>query len=66
MTDRFHSLTVVLERDTRDDDCESLILAIKQLRGVMSVTGTVATPDSHMAEQRALMTLRKKLYGLLE
>jgi len=66
MTDRFHSLTVVLEQDTRDDDCEALISAIKQLRGVATVTGVVSSPDSHMAEQRALMTLRKKLYQALE
>jgi len=26
----------------------------------------VSSPDSHMAEQRALMTLRKKLYQALE
>lgn len=33
MTDRFHTLTVVLEHDMRDDDAQALISAIGQLRG---------------------------------
>lgn len=32
MTDRFHSLTVVLEGNIREDDAESLINAILHLR----------------------------------
>lgn len=35
MTDRYHTLTVVLERDMRDDDAAALIAAIGQLRGVI-------------------------------
>ena len=42
MTDRFHSLTVVLEREIRDDDAEPIIAAIKMIKGVAEVTGEVA------------------------
>ena len=42
MTDRYNALTVVMEKDMRDDDAEALIAAIRQLRGVLSVSGNVA------------------------
>lgn len=64
MSDRYHSLTVVLEHDVRDDDCEVLMAAIRQLRGVASVTGHVADFDSHMAEERARLKLGKELLGI--
>jgi hypothetical protein len=43
MTDRFHSLTVVLEKDMRDDDAKSLQEAISHLRGVCMVTGNTSS-----------------------
>jgi hypothetical protein len=64
MSDRYHGLTVVLEKDFRDDDCEVLLAAIRQLRGVASVTGHVADFDSHMAEERARLKLGKELLGI--
>jgi hypothetical protein len=39
MTDRYHALTVVLDREIRTDDAEDIINAIKQLRHVVDVTG---------------------------
>ena len=65
MSDRFHSLTVVLEKDMRDDDAKSLIQAIKQLRGVINVTGNVANIESHMAEERARHELSKQILDIL-
>lgn len=65
MTDRFHSLTVVLEKDIRSDDAEGLIQAIRHMRGVLSVTGRVSDPDSHMAEERARRELGQKLWEIL-
>lgn len=66
MTDRYHTLTVVLEHDMRDDDCASTIAAIKHIRGVASVTGVVADGDSWMAETRAKIDLRRKLFEVLK
>ena len=65
MTDRFNTLTVVLERDIREDDAEALLTAILQLRGVLSVSGDVADPAAYMAEERAKRQLGKKLWEVL-
>lgn len=65
MTDRYHSLTVVLAQDIRDDDAEALMSAIKQLRGVLTVTGKVADLDSHMAHERARADLGEKIWTVL-
>lgn len=65
MTDRFHTLTVVLEDNVRDDDAASLIEAIKHMRGVIAVDGVVADYDSYMAEARAKDELRRKIWEVL-
>ena len=65
MTDRFHSLTVVLERDIREDDAEALMGAIKTLRGVLSVRGEVADMTSVMAEDRARRELGQRLIEIV-
>ena len=66
MTDRYHTLTVVLEHDIRDDDAESLISAIEHIRGVLSVSGNVADIQSHFAEERARLDLRRKLFEVFD
>jgi hypothetical protein len=65
VSDRFHSLTVVLEQDIRDDDAESLMDGIRMMRGVLWVTGEVACPVSCMAEERARADLGKKLLAIV-
>ena len=65
MTDRFHSLTVVLDVNVRDDDAESIINAIRMVKHVQSVTPHVADPTSHMAEERARRELGDKLWKVL-
>ncbi len=65
MTDRVHSLVVVLEKDVRVDDVEALTAAIAQLRGVLSVEPIVADHAAHMAESRALEHWRTKIHDLL-
>jgi hypothetical protein len=65
MTDRFHTLTVVLEKDIRDDDAQRLIDAIKHMRHVLTVTGKVADLDSHMAYERARADLGEKIWEVL-
>ena len=66
MTDRFNTLTVVLEKDTRDDDAESLLQAIRHMRGVLSVSGNVAEPTHYMAEERARSDLRAKIWAAFD
>lgn len=65
MTDRFNTLTVVLEHDMRDDDCEGLIDALRHMRGVLSVEGNVSDSTSHMAEHRARHELGQKLLDVV-
>jgi len=65
MTDRYHSLTVVLEKDTRDDDSECIIKAIQTIKGVLSVKPHVADLNTNMAEDRAKRDLGKKLWEVL-
>jgi len=65
MTDRYHSLTVVLEQDIRADDAEVLLSAIAQLRGVLSVSGNVSDVTAYMAEERARRELGQKLMAVV-
>jgi len=61
MTDRFNALTVVFEKDIREDDAQAIISAIMQLRGVASVEGNVADMNSHIAKQQAMYELQGKI-----
>ena len=65
MTDRINSLAVVLESDMRADDAEELMSAIRQLRGVISVSGNVSDVASHIAQERARRELADKLWDVL-
>jgi hypothetical protein len=53
MTDRLRGVIVTFEKDIREDDAQPLLVAIEQLRGVLSVKPIVATIDSHISEERA-------------
>jgi hypothetical protein len=65
MTDRIHSLTVVLSHDIREDDIQPLITAIRLLKPVLSVVTHVTDDDSYMAEERARQELREKMFDIL-
>lgn len=66
MSDRYNSLTVLLEKDLKDEDAEPLIAAIKQLRGVLDVTPTVSNMIGILAEERARRELIDKLWSVLK
>lgn len=65
MTDRFDSLTVVLDQPIREDDAAALISAISQLRGVLSVKSNVADIYTHAAYERARIEVIQKLLGVV-
>lgn len=66
MTDQYNAITVVLERDIRDDDAEFILNAIRMIRGVLKVTPHVADHTALVAEMRAKHEMRAKVLDLLK
>lgn len=66
MTERFDSLTVVLKRDIRDDDAEPILQAIRMIRGVLSVSGNVASPSAFVAEARVRQSITSRVLEALK
>jgi hypothetical protein len=66
MSDRINTITVLLEKDTRIDDCDAILTAIRIIKGVLKATPNVAETRDWMAEERARYELRKKLWEVLE
>ena len=65
MTDRLHGFAVALENDIREDDAEATIAAIRQIRGVLSVTPIVTDIATHIARERLDAEWRRKIYELV-
>lgn len=59
------ALTVVLETDKHDDDAQPIINAVKQIRGVISVTGVASDVMELVAEMRVRSELGLKLMKVL-
>lgn len=66
MTDRLNAIIVVLDRDIREDDAEPILEAIRQLRGVASVTGNVSDFNTHIAKEIAKNEIKTQIYSLLK
>jgi len=69
MTDRIKSLTVILDKDYREDDIEVLEQAISQLRGVLKVVKTplnTFTSEDSINRERIKFELKEKLFEILE
>lgn len=66
MTDRFNAITVVLEKDIRDDDAEFILNAIRMIKGVLSVKGNVNDGVSeYVAKERVRREFRDKLLDII-
>ena len=65
MTNRYSTLTVALEQDIREDDAQSLIHAIKMLRGVADVAGNVSDASQWLAETRVRRDLGEKVLAVV-
>lgn len=66
MTDRVRSLTVVLDKDYREDDIQALAQAIGQMRGVVGVALDVTNPNDYSNRVRIRAELTMKLYDALK
>ncbi len=65
MTDRYDSFTVVLKHNIRSDDAKATINAIKQIKGVLSVTPNINDSAEHVAEMRVRNELTEALWKVL-
>lgn len=70
MTDRISGFIVILDQDIRDDDIESTVAAIRQIKHVAHVQPQVASYDDVLALVRArreigdkLLDLHKEIHG---
>lgn len=67
MTDRIFSLTVILDREYRDDDVEAIADAVRMVRGVASVeNGPVADVSHHMNKQTIFYEVQALLLKALD
>lgn len=66
MTDRYNSVLVVFDRDIRTDDAESLLNAIRMIKGVIDVKPNVANISDCIAETRVKDELLSKIYEVLK
>lgn len=65
MTDRYFALSVLLDKDIRSDDAESIINAILMIKHVMKVEPHVSTIDIWAAEERARRVLGEQVLAVL-
>lgn len=65
MTDRYITLAVTLEEPIRSDDCQPLIDAIKQLRGVLSVDAGVCDYNYFAARLTVRQEMGEALWEVL-
>jgi hypothetical protein len=66
MSNRVHSLTVVLEQDVREDALDGLITSISHIRGVLTVGKNIADTDYYVTKTRLYYDMRNKLFTALE
>ena len=65
MTNRVNAFIVVLEKDIREDDAEPILIALKHIRGVLTVKPQIADGNEAVAESRVKAEIRDKLFDLL-
>lgn len=67
MTDRVRSLTVLLDRDYRDDEAEMIANCIRTMRAVADVQlGPVCDMDHWLAVATAKQDIRDRIWDLLD
>lgn len=65
MTDRIRRLTVILDRDYREDDVQRIIDAISMVRGVALTESHVNVVDDYVARKVVKQELLEKLQAVL-
>lgn len=62
MTDRVKGFTVVLDKDYRIDDVETIINAIQMIKGVAHVEPSISNVDDTINQHRIKSEMREKFY----
>jgi hypothetical protein len=65
MSDRANTITVVLEEETRVDDLEGLLNAIRQMRGVVTAEADVTEVTEFYALHQARHEVRQQIVDIL-
>ena len=66
MSDRVKGFTVVLEKSIREDEAENLLMAISQLKGVLTVSPVIEDSNSVLEYLKVRTEMRDKLYKLIQ
>lgn len=66
MTARVRHLTVILEHDTREDDVEVVVNAIRMIKRVASVETHEVSAGDAIARRVVRTELRRKLYQAID
>jgi len=64
VTDRYAGFVVTLADDIRKDDAESVMIALRMVKGVIGVSPMLASGYLHIAEHRARIEVREKVWQL--
>lgn len=66
MTDRVKAITVILERDNREDDVQALCDAIMLFQGVASVEKQLVTMEDAIARIRVKREMEERIWKALD
>ncbi len=66
MTDRVKGFYVALEKDIRIDDFQSISNAVLMIKGIASVTASIANPEDWMNRQIIKSKLKDNLISALD
>jgi len=65
MTTRFKGCTVAFTQDIREDDAESMLNAIRMIKGVIAVEPVESSGEDFIIRARLVREVSEKLYGVI-
>lgn len=66
MTDRLNGVTVIFDRDIREDDAKKYLDAIRMIKGVKAVKPIITEGATAIAGWRARQEMIEKLHAFIE
>ena len=65
MSNKYHSVTVAIEKGLKEEDIKHIIDAIKMIKGVISAEGNIADATLYIAESRARHEMQQKIVDII-